>query len=109
MISYFVKYDGRSANPEAFLQHYRTGHSQILSQFDGIRDLTLHTPVAWVDPFPVQKGGLSLLAQMTFDTVDALNNGLASVARRKAREDFESFPEFDGQIVHQALRTEQIF
>ena len=109
MISYFVRYDGQSADPEGFMRHYRTEHAKFLRQFDGIQGLTLHTPVDWTDPYPVQRGGLSLLAQMAFESQDALNRGLASDARRIAREDFESFPDFDGQIFHQALQTEKIF
>ena len=109
MISYFVKYDGRLANPAAFLQHYKTNHAQILSQFNGIQNLILHTPVEWTDPFPVRKGQLSLVAQMTFNSVNSLNQDLASEARRKAREDFDKFPEFDGQIVHQAMKAERVF
>ncbi len=109
MISYFVRYDGRSADPDGFLRHYRTEHAQLLQRFEDIQGLTLHTPVDWTDPCPVQKGGLSLLAQMTFESTEALDQGLASDARRSARTDFENFPDFDGQIYHQALQLEKIF
>ena len=109
MISYFVGYDGRSADPEGFLGHYRTEHAGLLKGFDGIQGLTLHTPVDWTDPCPIQKGGLNLLAQITFESTEALNGGLASDARRIARADFVNFPNFDGQIYHQALRAEKIF
>ena len=109
MISYFVHYDGHSADPEGFLGHYRIDHARLLKRFDGIQGLTLHTPVDWTDPCPVQKGGLSLLAQITFESTEALNRGLASDARRIARADFQNFQNFDGQIYHQALLAEKIF
>ena len=109
MISYFVRYDGRSADPGGFLRHYQSEHAQLLQRFDGIQGLTLHTPVDWTDPCPVQKGGISLLAQMTFESTEALNQGLASDARRIARVDFENFPGFEGRIFHQALEAEKIF
>ena len=109
MVSYFVRYDGRSADPDGFLRHYRTEHAHLLHRFDGIQGLTLHTPVDWTDPYPVQKGSLSLLAQMTFDSIEALNRGLVSDARRIARKDFENFPDFGGKIYHQALKAEKIF
>ncbi len=109
MISYFVRYDGHSADPEGFLGHYRIDHARLLKRFDGIQGLTLHTPVDWTDPCPVQKGGLSLLAQITFESTEALNRGLASDARRIARADFQNFQNFDGQIYHQALLAEKIF
>ena len=109
MISYFVRYDGRSADPEGFFRHYRSKHAQLLKHFDGIHGLTLHTPVDRSDPCPVQKGDVSLLTQMTFESAEALNQGLASDARRVARADFENFPDFEGRIFHQALQGEKIF
>ena len=109
MISYFVRYDGQSGDPEGFLQYYRTAHADLLRQFDDIQGLTLYTPVDWIDPFPVQKGGLSLLAQMKFECADTLKRGLASDARRMAREDLTNFPDFHGQVLHQALQAEKIF
>ena len=109
MVSYFVRYDGQAISPNLFLEYYRTKHASILNQFDEIRGLTIHTPVEWRDPFPIQKGGASLLAQMHYDSIEALNLSLASEARRRARTDFQNFPKFGGQIIHQALNAEQIF
>ena len=109
MVSYFVRYDGQAISPNLFLEYYRTKHASVLKQFDQIQGLTIHTPVEWMDPFPVQKGGASLLAQMHFDSIDALNKSLASEARGRARADSDNFPEFGGQIIHQALNAEQIF
>ena len=109
MVSYFVRYDGQSSSPNLFLEHYRTKHATILQQFDEIQNLTIHTPVEWTDPFLVQKGDVSLLAQMHFDSIEGLNKSLASEARGRARTDFENFPEFRGQIIHQALHAEKLF
>ena len=109
MISYFVKYEGCQSNIQSFLEYYKTKHTDILKQLDEIQHLTLHTPVEWTDPCSVQKGGLSLMAQMSFKTVEALNRSLASEARLKARTDFENFPKFEGHVFHQALSAEKIF
>ena len=109
MISYFVKYDGQPENTSAFLQHYRNDHAKILNHLDGIEGLILHTPVEWLDPYPVNKGSVSLLAQMKFESIEALNQGLTSEARKNARLDFEAFPKFSGQIIHQAFKREHIF
>jgi uncharacterized protein (TIGR02118 family) len=103
MVSYFVSYRGSSPAAEAFLRHYRERHTEILKDFPGIRGLVLHTPVDWTDPYPVNPGGRLLLAQLQFDTVAALETALASEARARAREDFRTFPAFEGTVTHQAM------
>lgn len=108
-VSYFVRYQGRAGDRAAFLAHYRTRHAAILRDFSDIRSLVLHTPVPWADPFPVNPDPASLLAQMTFDSVEDLNRALASEARVRAREDFANFPAFGGTVTHQAARSEKIF
>jgi hypothetical protein len=57
----------------------------------------------------VNPGGRLLLAQMRFDSIDALNAALASEARVRAREDFRSFPPFQGEITHQAMTSRKVF
>ena len=43
-ISYFVRYEGKAENQEAFLAHYRDRHSLILARFalvpDEVRNVT---------------------------------------------------------------------
>ncbi len=105
MVSYFVSYRGSSPAGEAFLRRYRDHHAPLLRSFPGIRGLVLHTPVDWTDPFPVSPGGRILLAQMTFESVAALDAALASPARALARADFARFPPFEGSVTHQAMAT----
>jgi uncharacterized protein (TIGR02118 family) len=109
MISYFVRYRGSAADPGRFVEHYASHHAAILKEFTGIRTLSLHEPVDWNDPFPVQPDGTALLAQMMFDTPAALDRALQSEARRRAREDFGRFPKFRGEVTHQAMRRRIIF
>ena len=109
MVSYFVRYRGASANPAAFQAYYETQHAQILKQFPDIRSLILHRPTAWTDPFAVRRGETMLLAQMQFDSVGALDNALRSQARRLARDDFQRFPPFDGEVTHEAMTGKVIF
>jgi len=108
MVSYFVRYHGASPNP-AFQAYYETQHAEILKQFPDIRSLILHRPTAWTDPFTVRRGETMLLAQMQFDSVGALDNALRSEARRRAREDFQRFPPFDGEVTHEAMTGKVIF
>ena len=108
-VSYFVRYRGRAADEEAFVDYYRTRHAAVLACFPGIASLTLHRPVAWSDPFPVNPDSTMLLAQMSFASPEALNAALASEARVQAREDFANFPPFDGTVTHQATSSHMIF
>lgn len=109
MVSYFVSYQGDAPDREAFLRHYAERHARVLAEFPGIRSLVLHTAADWTDPFPVNPGGRLLLAQMGFDSTDALNAALASEARARAREDFRGFPTFRGEVTHQAMISRKVF
>lgn len=109
MVSYFVSYRGDAPDREAFLRYYSERHARVLADFPGIRSLELHTAADWTDPFPVNPGGRLLLAQMRFDSTDALNAALASEARVRAREDFRNFPPFQGDITHQAMTMRKLF
>ena len=109
MVSYFVRYRGASPHPAAFQAYYETQHAEILKQFPDIRSLVLHRPAAWTDPFPVRRGETMLLAQMQFDNAGELDNALRSQARRLARDDFQRFPPFDGEVTHEAMTGTVIF
>lgn len=109
MISYFVRYRGTSADPHRFNAYYETQHAPILKQFSAIRSLVLHRPVGWTDPYPVQPGGTMLLAQMIFDSPQALDAALHSDARRRARDDFANFPPFHGEVAHEAMTATVVF
>jgi hypothetical protein len=50
-----------------------------------------------------------LLAQMQFDSAGDLDNALRSPARRLARDDFQRFPAFDGEVTHEAMTGNVIF
>lgn len=107
-VSYFVRYKGQAEDPRAFVEYYRTSHAPLLWQFPGIRDLILHHPVDFHDPFSVLPGGELMVAQMVFDTLEDLNRALASDARARARDDFDNMPAFTGEITHQAMQAETV-
>jgi uncharacterized protein (TIGR02118 family) len=109
MVSYFVRYRGTSADPDAFRTYYGTQHASVLRGFPGIRSLVLHAPVAFNDPCPINRGGTLLLAQMTFDTVADLDAALRSTARQDARADFARFPAFAAEVTHEAMNAAVVF
>lgn len=108
-VSYFVRYEATSAGIAAFLQHYREKHVPILARWPGLRRVVLHTPLEWNDPFPVNRGSAVLMAQLEFDSEEAMNKAFASRERAEAREDFKRFMKFEGTVVHQAMRAEEIW
>ena len=108
-VSYFVSYRGPSSDEAAFYRRYREVHAPILGAMPGIAALVLHRPVAWHDPYPVNSGGLQLLAQMVFPSAEALDRALASEARKAARADFAHFPPVAGPVLHQAMQSETVF
>ena len=107
-VSYFVRYKGKAENPRAFVDYYRNSHAPLLWKFPCIRNLILHHPVDFDDPFPVSPGEELMVAQMVFDTLDDLNRALASDARARARDDFANMPGFTGEITHQAMQAETV-
>ena len=108
MVSYFVRYRGSAADPSAFTSYYAEKHAAILKRFPGLRSLILHMPAAWNDPFPVNPGGSLLLTQMVFDNPQALDAALRSEARTEARADFSRFPQFQGEVTHEAMTARPI-
>jgi uncharacterized protein (TIGR02118 family) len=109
MVSYFVRYRGSCLDPHGFHTHYESRHAGILRGFPGIRSLILHRPIEWTDPFPISRGGSFLLAQMMFDGESDLDAALRSEARQRARDDFQRFPSFAGEVTHEAMSGKVVF
>lgn len=108
-VSYFIRYAGTTKDADAFLEHYRVRHVEIMREYPGIRACKLHHPVSWHDPVAVNKDAVFLLAELVFDDVDALNTALLSETRQRSRADFLHFPTLDGEIRHLAVQTEILF
>jgi uncharacterized protein (TIGR02118 family) len=106
-VSYFVRYDIELAERDAFIAHYRDHHVPILARWPGMKRVMLHTPLAWHDPFPVTRGRAVLLAQLEFDSAEALQRAFHSAERAAAREDFKHFPAFTGTVTHQAMASHE--
>jgi len=108
-VSYFVRYEGTPRDAAAFMRHYRENHVAVLARWPGLQRVVLHTPVEWNDPSPVNRGKAALLAQLEFQSLEAMNAALASPERAAARQDFQQFPPFDGVVTHQAMRSEEVW
>lgn len=108
-VSYFVRYDVAVPDVGAFVARYREIHVPLLAKWPGLRRVVMHTPVEWSDPFAVNRGAAVLLAQLEFESVEAMNRAFASPARAAAREDFKRFMRFEGAVTHQAMRSEEVW
>ena len=108
-VSYFVRYDIAVDDLEAFLRRYREMHVPMVARWPGLRRMTMHTPVAWQDPVPVNRGKAVLMAQLEFDSEAAMNKAFASPERVAAREDFKRFMTFEGTVTHQAMKSEEVW
>ena len=108
-VSYFVRYDISVSDRDAFLRRYREVHVPIVTRWPGLLRMVLHTPIAWHDPVPVNKGKAVLMAQLEFDSEEAMNRAFASPERAAAREDFKQFMTFEGTVTHQAMQTEEVW
>jgi uncharacterized protein (TIGR02118 family) len=108
-VSYFVRYDITASDLKGFLERYRKVHVPLVAKWPGLRRMTIHTPIGWNDPFPVNRGKAVLLAQLEFESDEAMNRAFASRERAEAREDFKRFMTFEGTVTHQAMRSEEVF
>lgn len=108
-ISYFVRYEIAVGDLGAFLERYRKVHVPLVARWPGLRRMTLHTPVDWNDPFPVNRAKAVLMAQLEFDDAQAMNKAFASPERAAAREDFKRFMTFEGTVTHQAMKSEEVW
>jgi uncharacterized protein (TIGR02118 family) len=109
MVSYFVRYRGAASDAEAFRAYYEQQHAPLLRRFPGIRSLVLHYPAEAGDPCLVRHGGTFLLTQMQFENASALKAALHSPARQHARDDFQRFPVFRGEVTHEAMIAKLMF
>jgi uncharacterized protein (TIGR02118 family) len=108
-VSYFVRFDITTKDPAAFLRYFRDVHVPLVTRWPGLREVVLHTPIEWNDPYAITRGKSMLLVQFEFDSAAALNQALFSPERAKARLDFQNFPAFAGTVTHQALATEAVW
>ena len=104
-VSYFVRYDIHVADHHAFVDYYRTHHVPKLATWPGLKRVVLHTAIDWSDTWPVNRGRTVLMAQLEFDSAEAMHAAFASPERAATRADMANFPPFEGVVTHQALAS----
>lgn len=106
--SYVVHYPGPAADPNAWHDHYLTGHPPLFQRFPGIRAIEILTPVDWVSHLPQTKVSHLQRNRVTFDSPDALTAALQSPIRHELRADYHSFPAYEGGNFHYPMWTETV-
>jgi hypothetical protein len=109
MVSYFLSYEGEAKNSDGFVGYYCSRHIELLKRFPGVCQIILHVPMEWDDPVPVKRGGIAMIAQLVFESAEALNAALTSQERLDARTAFTNYPAFEGRTVHQAMASEVMY
>jgi hypothetical protein len=103
-LSFNVRYYAPIEDAERFVDFYLRHHPQILAELPGIRNVFCYVPVAWTNPTGIPVSNCILGNEVVFDSVDALNDALASDVRHRLREDYNAFPVRPGPNTHYAMR-----
>jgi uncharacterized protein (TIGR02118 family) len=106
--SYVVHYPGPAADPNAWHDHYMTGHPPLFQRFPGIRGIEILTPVEWVSHLPLPKAHHMQRNRVMFDSPEALTAAMQSPVRHELRADFHTFPPFEGGNFHYPMWTDMV-
>ena len=93
--AYLIIYEGKAADPEAFLRYYIEKHVPIVWTFPKIRRVEVQRGVDGGDFF--------IIARLIFDSMEDLRLAIQSRERERAREDMKNFPPFSGSVRRQAV------
>lgn len=104
--TYFVSYEGRAADDEAWLAHYLRHHPPLMKKLPALRALEVYSRVDCDSGLPISKSRALQRNLVMFDSLQELNDALHSPVRRELRADYESFPAFEGVSPHGAMETE---
>jgi uncharacterized protein (TIGR02118 family) len=102
-LSYVVRYHKPAEDEQAFIDYYVSHHPQMLGRFAGIRNVMCYLPIEWDDPTDLPRANYLLGNEVVFDSIEALNDSLASELRDELREDFNNFPAIQGHNTHYAM------
>lgn len=105
MFSYFVEYAGKTDSDTAWTNHYIKNHAAIMTRMPKIEAIFVYTAVMWLYPDQTQRFESLLCNRVSFPVQSDLESALNSPIRDELREDYESFPRFDGTCTHFAMDT----
>ncbi len=104
--TYFVSYEGRSADDEKWLGHYLRHHPPIMARLPGLRKLEVYSRIDYRCDLDIRRARSLQRNIVAFDSQDQLNAALASPVREELRADYHGFPSFDGTSPHGAMNSQ---
>lgn len=101
-LSFVVRYyaSDRAEKIEAFRRAYLDGHPPALANFPGIRRIFCYVPVKWDDPSDIPGSNCIIGNEVVFDSLEDLNNAIASPAMALVAEHSRAMPRFQGSSTH---------
>lgn len=106
--SYVVHYPGPAQDISAWLSHYIAGHPRIMRKFPGIRWIEILSRVDWCTALPLPRAEHIQRNRIVFDSAAALEAALKSPVRFEMREDYHTFPAYEGGNFHYPMATETV-
>ncbi|KQO83475.1 hypothetical protein [Rhizobium sp. Leaf262] len=103
--SYVVHYPGPAQDLNVWMHYYIAHHPQVMRQFPGIRGIEILSRLDWTGFLPWERANHMQRNRVMFDSGAALTAALQSPARIAMREDFKSFPPFEGGNAHFPMAT----
>ena len=104
--TYFVSYEGQSADDEAWLAHYLRHHPPIMKKLPGLRKLEVYSRIDHLSELDIERSRALQRNIVMFDSQQQLNDALDSPVRAELRADYEGFPPFKGVSPHGAMLSE---
>jgi uncharacterized protein (TIGR02118 family) len=103
--TYLVAYEGTAEDLPAWLSHYISHHTAIMTRFPGIRQVEVCSRIDWCGALPWPRVDYMQRNKVVFDDADALTAALNSPVRHEMRADFANFPPFTGMVSHFPMAT----
>ncbi|MGK9051691.1 hypothetical protein [Neorhizobium petrolearium] len=103
--SYVVHYAGPAEDLNVWMHHYVSHHPQVMRTFPGIRQIEVLSRIDWCGFLPWKRVNHMQRNRVMFDSPAALQMALQSPARIAMREDFKTFPPFEGGNSHYPMET----
>jgi uncharacterized protein (TIGR02118 family) len=104
--TYFVSYEGQSADDEEWLAHYLRHHPPIMKKLPGLRKLEVYSRIDYSSELDIERSRALQRNLVVFDSQQQLNEALDSPVREELRADYDGFPPFKGVSPHGAMLSE---
>jgi hypothetical protein len=106
--AYLVDYPGPAADLNAWTTHYIGHHAPLMAKFPDIRRIEICTRLDWCGFLSWPRAHSMLRNIVCFDSPQALTAALNSPVRHAMREDFRTFPPFEGGNTHYPMTMELV-